>query len=82
MGLSRLWCTAPIPVGLDVDLWKYRTNGGREYVQNLANIPATLMRRWSIKTEVLDDDVYFSSPLFDDRLPICPEGLRLLAAIT
>lgn len=52
-----------IPVELDMDLLRYRTNGERVYVENMAKILAALLRRWWNKFEVSDDAVCFPRPL-------------------
>lgn len=48
---------------MGMDLWQYRTNGEWDYFQNVANIPAALLRRRRNKFEVSDDAVCFSRPL-------------------
>lgn len=46
-----------------MDLRHYRTNSEREYVQNIANIPAATLWGWRDKFEVSNDAMCFTRPL-------------------
>lgn len=63
MVLSRLWRTSQIPVKLCMELWQYRTNCERAYVQNFAYIPSATLRGWYGNFMVPNDAVCFSRPL-------------------
>ena len=51
-GICRLFITPAIPVGLNMDLFMYRTAGEEGYVAALAALPADLVESWRGVTRV------------------------------